>query len=426
MPNIDDMLQNVVKLDGTYITVHHERCVLVRNRNADCLKCSTVCTTGCITFDGEVLKIDTTRCIGCGTCATICPTCCLEAHNPNDAELLAQCETVANTHEGHVCIACGNICDSTENQESAGSQAGTKSLANAESQAGTDCETSINSSSNSQNCISKSNENAARIECLGRVEETLLVRLAEKGYEVTLVHGDCVNCEHIKGRQMLERVMETQNQLLDAWKVSAKCTVTDKLPWNLDSNLNNSTDLTNSTYTNNPAYESKTESQQANIQATHAERPEPRYNKVMEDGTLPHFLPDRRERLLDSLASFGEPDDVILNNRLWGHVIIDTDICKSCRMCSVFCPTGALSRFDEEDGTFGVKHYAGDCIKCRECTTICPANALTLSDEVRARDLLTGLTDTYTMKPIEVERSGPHTIRDMARTFTGGTQIYER
>jgi Fe-S-cluster-containing hydrogenase component 2 len=409
MPNIDDMIHNVTKLDGTYITVHHERCVLVRNRNADCLKCSTVCTTGCITFDGESLKIDTTRCIGCGTCATICPTCCLEAHNPNDAELLAQCETVADAHAGHVCIACGNIREKCENQGDASNNA------NDERQ-----NINMDNEAPAQNCTAKSNENAARIECLGRIEETLLVELAEKGYEVTLVHGDCANCEHIKGRQMLERVMETRKQLLEAWNVDAKYTVTDRLPWEVVGSLGED-DTTQSKVT-----QPKEASQQANVEATNAEKPEPHYNKVMEDGTLPHFLPDRRERLLDSLASFGEPDDVVLNNRLWGHVIIDTDTCKSCRMCSVFCPTGALSRFDNEDGTFGVKHYAGDCIKCRECTTICPANALTLSDEVRARDVLSGLTDTYTMKPIEVERSGPHTIRDMARTFTGGTQVYER
>ncbi len=375
MPNIDDMINNVVKLDGTFITVHHERCVLVRNRNADCLKCSTVCTTGCITFDGESLNIDTTRCIGCGTCATICPTCCLEAHNPNDSELLAQCEAVAQAHDGRVCIACDNILD--------------KEVA----------------------AIGPCTD-VARVTCLGRIEETLLVDLAQKNYETILVHGHCRLCEHVKGRQMLERVLDTKNKLLDAWGVQAKCTLPKEMPWEVNKNA--------------ASTDEQTAAQQANIQATHAEKPKPHYSKVMEDGTLPHFLPDRRERLLDSLASFGQPRDVILETRLWGHVIIDTEKCKSCRMCSVFCPTGALSRFDEEDGTFGVKHYAGDCIKCRACTEICPANALTLSDEVNARDMLGGMTDKYVMKPLEVERSGPHTIRDMARTFTGGTQVYER
>lgn len=67
-----------------------------------------------------------------------------------------------------------------------------------------------------------------------------------------------------------------------------------------------------------------------------------RYLKVMDDGTLPHFIPDRRERLLDSLAALGEPEDVMVDTRLWGHVVIDTDACASCQMCAVFCPTGAL------------------------------------------------------------------------------------
>ena len=36
------------------------------------------------------------------------------------------------------------------------------------------------------------------------------------------------------------------------------------------------------------------------------EKSESRFQKVMEDGTLPHFIPDRRELLLNSLSSLGE------------------------------------------------------------------------------------------------------------------------
>lgn len=373
MPNEQDMIHKVTALDGSFITVHYERCVLVRNCNADCLRCAGVCTSGCISYDGTGLSIDTSRCIGCGTCATVCPTCCLEAHHPNDAELSERCLEVASRHDGRVCIACGSYLDSHD--------------------------------------LGNGGADVARVECLGRVEESLLVELAAGSHPVELVHGDCESCPHSKGRTMLDEVLATRHQLLKAWDAQVPCTVATELPWDVDAGTVDADHDYSAT---------------VNTAVDAAPKGEPVYVKVMEDGTLPHFVPDRRERLLDALASLGEPDDSVLNTRLWGHVVIDTEACVSCRMCAVFCPAGALCKFDEGDGTFGVEHYAGDCIKCRLCESVCMADALTVTDEVRADNMLEGLTDRYVMKAPEVQRSAPHTIRDMARGYTGGTQVYER
>ena len=120
------------------------------------------------------------------------------------------------------------------------------------------------------------------------------------------------------------------------------------------------------------------------------ERREPRFVKVGKDGTLPHFIPDRRERLLAALDSLGQPQDVLMDTRLWGHVIIDPEKCSSCQMCATFCPTGAIAKYADEDGSIGVTHRPVDCVKCRCCTDICPEGALELSDEVFAVDLLSG------------------------------------
>ena len=46
-----------------------------------------------------------------------------------------------------------------------------------------------------------------------------------------------------------------------------------------------------------------------------------------------------RERLLNNLATLGEPQDIMIETRLWGHVIIDPELCSSCQMCATFCPT---------------------------------------------------------------------------------------
>ena len=66
-------------LQSDHVHVCQERCLLVRNRNAECLRCAQACTSGCISYNEQtkMLDIDQARCVGCGTCATACPTCAL-------------------------------------------------------------------------------------------------------------------------------------------------------------------------------------------------------------------------------------------------------------------------------------------------------------------------------------------------------------
>lgn len=146
----------------------------------------------------------------------------------------------------------------------------------------------------------------------------------------------------------------------------------------------------------------------------------------MKDGTLPHFIPDRRERLLDALAQLGEPEGDKLETRLWGAVVIDGTKCVSCRMCATFCPTGAIAKFDDADGTLGVTHAPGDCVKCGSCRDVCPADAITLLDAVPASWLTGGNRHRYVMTPRPVSLTdNPHQILDTFRLDFNG-DIFER
>lgn len=396
MPSISNMIGLISKLDGAYVTVHQERCVLVRNRNSDCLRCAQVCTSGCISYDNEQLTIDPSNCTLCGTCASNCPTCALEAHFPNDAELMARCTKAAQAGERKVCIACGSLLDCV----------------------GDACDPDA----------------VVRVECLGRVEESLLTALASNGVsQVILVHGSCGDCNHATGREMVERVIDTQEQLMDAWNCSMTVRLAAKFPA-----YTHAAEDKRGKRKRNDLQQSGNEA--LRMGATTAEfavsnalgsnqqdqKSEPVVMKVMEDGTLPHFLPDRRERLLDALAGLGQPQDVMIDTRLWGHVIIDADTCSSCLMCSTFCPTGALSRFKDADGTFGVEHYPGDCVKCRCCENICPEGAISISEEVFAVDMLAGMVERYPMAPVAVQRGAAHTIWHMAEDMMLTDQVFER
>ena len=57
MAHVTNFLGLLEKLQSADITVHQNRCAVVRNRNATCMKCAVVCTSGCISYDDNELII---------------------------------------------------------------------------------------------------------------------------------------------------------------------------------------------------------------------------------------------------------------------------------------------------------------------------------------------------------------------------------
>ena len=446
-------------LQSDHVHVRQERCLLVRNRNAECLRCAQACTSGCISYNEQtkMLDIDQARCVGCGTCATACPTCALEAHDPNDTELLARLQGALNASASKtVAVAC----------EKAGVA---------------------------------QDERAVRLTCLGRIDESALLQLAVWGArEVTLTCGPCDTCEHKPGRTVVEEVCESANTLLGRWDstmhvelkeveraaeqagLPAQETEADGIATQSEIEQVNQLiqtadagraathgEIAQLGQQLQTACEDKTATQSeieqvnqliqtacadkaaeqstatrdgdganlsdeaSNGEATTTDqvnRPLKRL-KVMADGTLPHFVPDRRERLLDALADLGEgPTDsrAMARTRLWGHVVIDTDKCTSCRMCATFCPTGAIVKFDAPDGTFGVDHYAADCVKCLCCQTICRAQAIVVEDAVPANVLVNAVPERHVMRPVRVPKGGVHSIMNSMRDLLGLPEVFER
>lgn len=425
-------------LQSDHVHVCQERCLLVRNRNAECLRCAQACTSGCISYNEQtkMLDIDQARCVGCGTCATACPTCALEARDPNDTELLARLQGALNASASKtVAIAC----------EKAG--------------------------------IAQ-DERAVRLTCLGRIDESALLQLAAWGArEVTLTCGPCDTCEHKPGHAVVEEVCESANTLLGLWdstmhveleevghaaeqaglparetdvdraatqgeieradqKIQAADTgrvATHGESVQVDQQIQTAgtdkvAEQSTATRDGDGANLSDEASDGETTATDQVDRPLKRL-KVMADGTLPHFVPDRRERLLDALADLGEgPTDsrAMARTRLWGHVVIDTDKCTSCRMCATFCPTGAIVKFDTPDGTFGVDHYAADCVKCLCCQTICRAQAIVVEDAVPANVLVNAVPERHVMRPVRVPKGGVHSIMNSMRDLLGLPEVFER
>jgi ferredoxin len=322
----------------------------------------------------------------------MCPTAAIEAINPSDNELLkSSVEVLQNTQEAPVFICC-----QVHDQQ--------------------------------KNTYDKSK--VIEVACLGRLEETELIALMAFGApSIDLVRADCSQCENKTGAKTIAKIQASLTTLLSAWDQPNTITVKDTLP---DSVLlaggdhqqgESAVGLSRRDFFK----QIKTGAQNAAVDVASAtvlaqpERPdiETQVIKVLRDGNLPHFIPSRRERMLSHLEKFGEPVLDTIETRLWGHVTIESDLCQSCRMCATFCPTGALSSFEDTDGTCGVEHYPADCVQCRLCQDTCSMDALTLSSTVPLRDLVEGKIIRYLMKKHAVVNVGKNPNYEMpARAVT--------
>lgn len=460
-------------VDGTAIRVHRERCAKVRNRNVECLKCAAACTSGCIALvDGE-LVIDAARCVGCGTCATVCPTCALEALNPSDAELLGACLVAAD--EEHVTVACSLALEALDGLVDAAKVAPVVCAGRVDEAllctlAARGVTEATVLCGRCDQCAQR--HGAATAVLVAETTRTLLdawgtpfvVTVTDEVPAAALVPGatpaDAARacdaffaeeraCEPVRAGDDDE--VEDAPENAPVGQGLCPCRPTEEEPPaaavpaepmgpedaapGTPSATGDAPDVVPDAVCA-PLSLSSPEAEAADTtvgpglrffwNSGHSRKVAAHALHVMKDGTLPHFIPDRRERLLDALAALGEPAAPTVGGRLVGAVVIDGVKCTSCRMCATFCPTGAIAKFDEADGAMGVTHTPADCVKCGSCQDICPAGAITILDEVRASWLVDGSRHRYAMTPRAVDLAdNPHQILDTFRqTFNG--DIFER
>lgn len=385
------------RIDGPDVRVHPERCVLVRNRNASCLRCARACTSGAISATEDGLVVDPDRCIGCGTCATVCPTCALEAANPDDQALARAAAQIVSESGGVVTFACTCAVDDALGTIRVEGDGGVQGRG-------------------VPGCV--------EVACLGRLDVTELMELAARGaVRVVLVSGGCDACPHRTGGEVCDRTVEQVRDLLRAFGSPLQVdrgrelaaldradgsngpvrSFTPRRLARLADTSREILDHASDIVAEREGFESGRYCEPAadGVGDDAAEEDgvdggnavpdaEPRLPKVGRNGALPQFVPTRRTRLFNCLKALGNPMETKLATDLWGTVSVDVSRCDSCRMCAVFCPTGALRRHNGSDGSFGVTHQSVFCVQCDTCMAICPHDAISVSPEVDLGDFLHG------------------------------------
>lgn len=431
---MDNILGLFEKLESQSLAVQPSRCVVVRNRNASCRRCAEACPTGAILVEGNDLAVAPERCIGCGTCTTVCPTAALESKKPDDKELLRAAVAAMQANDGVAVIIDEAMQAAAEGR----------------------CDPA----------------KVAVVKHLGRVDESLIAVLAAGGASsIVLVAGPTAAEGAAAGAdgdgaadgaengavapqgteadateasveavadETARRACDTAALLLETWGSDAAVKLTDKLPRSVRLTEPAEFDTGRRGFFSSMRDEARAA---AAITAEHVvreklgveEEEEPKFAKVAEDGTLPHFLPERRGRLLLALSNLREPEDIMIDTRLFGHVIIDGEKCTSCQMCATFCPTEAIRKFGDaataaETGKpFGIDHYTGRCVQCHCCEDICPTGALTLSTDVFATDVTKrGRSERIPMKPRKRKVNDPKSIVNAMSDLLGVPNVYER
>lgn len=403
MAFLDSLINLLSSIESDKIAVHDERCVVMRNRNVECLRCVRACTSGALELTDGELSVYPEKCIGCGTCAAACPTSAIEVRTPTDAELTSALKRSIVATKGHPVIACEKAVRAARKQhEDAARLQGWRGALGLKAKDAPALDEAM----------------LVEVPCLGRVDESLIAAMAAyRSLDGTLVCARCEGCEHEPGGMQVMDVIESAESLMSAFGSSFSVEFTDEMPARLTTTESAlaaraeraaekaATAQAAQEGADSPATEAPADpgrraflagglDTSANLAAeavadglgltddTPAPKPmSPRYRKVNAQGTLSRFVPTRRTLLYNYLNRLGEPAADAVKNRVIGRVLIDTDACSSCRMCAVFCPTGALDR--AEDGDFwGLVHRPAACVQCRSCESLCPKGAITVDDTV--------------------------------------------
>ncbi len=373
MPNLDQMITIISKVESVDISIHDERCAAVRNRNSHCHLCGDACVSGCISVRENEFVVDQSKCIGCGTCATVCPTAAIEAKHPEDDEIINYVKRSIEVTEKRPVLACSRLC---KDQEGRYDQSAVVELA-----------------------------------CLGRLDEFLYCSFLLNGAaEIHVACADCTDCPYHRGRNTIDLVIATMDVLSHIWGFAHHIELSQGMPAHVKTKkrlFGGETERIDGmsrrdffTQLRKNVAEIAADTVEGKIlNKPQVEEDDQTLHKRMvnDNGELSRFIPHRCEQLVTMLDRMGEAQGDVAKTRLWGTVRIDLDQCNACRMCVTFCPTGALTKFDVTECEFGIEHYPVDCTQCRLCEDICLKKCLTISDEVPLDDLMVGASQHIDM-----------------------------
>jgi ferredoxin len=122
------LAQMVGEFEKPKFFVYKERiCAHSRSGRKGCNRCIDVCSTGAISGDGDIVKIESHLCAGCGGCATVCPSGAMGYAYPRVPDMGRRLKTLLSTYREaggtDACLVFHNLEDGRELLQGVGRRA---------------------------------------------------------------------------------------------------------------------------------------------------------------------------------------------------------------------------------------------------------------------------------------------------------------
>lgn len=380
MPSTARLFDIAERLFDDGFAVNNALCAKARNRNAGCAQCVESCLAGCLSFEGGSLVFDPDGCTSCAACVAACPTGALSRADVDESSFAERCVDACGMLGGTLVIACegmlrrvSDLVDMTR---------------------------------------------VVSVPCLSAVCAESIVEAAQHTHacRIVLSHGSCTACGKGAGGERASFAAESASCLLHAWGLKTTVRVAGTLPSKTrrsDCEFDANRRLFFEEMRDSAKSVAKVSLECAWDDAAGVSESEaPSRVHVDRYGVLPRDSSPRRGRLLAALdalsasdettfrdrpdGGFGEGVDVehgvpgdsgLVGRGIWARASIECDTCNGCRMCAVFCPTGALFPFHTKKGLVGVKQDVRQCAACGCCQDICPTKALVLLPGASRQDI---------------------------------------
>ena len=354
---LEEFVEIMGRLEGKAIQARPQQCTRIRHRLSTCTRCADACPTGAIQWDSG-LEVDAEKCTGCGACAAVCPTGALSAHSPTNGELLVRAKQVIQD-SGNVAFACPRYVEANPTKA------------------------------------------AITVNCIARLDESVLVGAVSMGAKgVWLLDGACEGCPQESCRTVAAACVSRSNRLLAAFGVSERIALVERL---------SAANLPEGAQTDVEAMSRRgffqlLARQTARVGVIAADSVLTSHGlsgaKELKKGEMPIEVPEKRKLLLDALKRLGvAPREGSTAEGVWLRFGF-LEACTGCQMCTFFCPTGALTKW-EQDEKVGVAFQVSRCVACGLCRDSCYVKAVVLSDDVNLQVVLSETVQTLPMRTAE-------------------------
>jgi ferredoxin len=349
MVSINQFGEVLSTIQAPALAVHPDYCSRLRHRLSKCTRCADRCPTKAIEWGERTLSIDPDKCTSCGICTSVCPNGVFEALKPHNTEILGRVKELLHQNK-EIVFEC--------NPQRVDREADT-----------------------------------ILVPCLGRIDEGVLIGCIALGARaVFLTPSECQGCQNESGLSVIQETVNNCNQLLGSMGLSEPISFRERVKTAEELKRTSRREFLAS-------ITQEAKKLGAEVASNMIDNLQKKIPQESKKGSLPVCLPEKRELLLTAMSKLKKPADGV-NRVIESPLFCQFGVkegCTVCQMCAFFCPTGALSKIDE-NGQFGLRFKVSFCTNCGLCQDICYKQVVQLSNQVSLTKVLSQSSEVVLMR----------------------------